>query len=76
MTIRQSTTTITIEVDKLIVSRIISSKLESFTVNLEGSVADLLDKSAKCVALNDELFKDFSHISKASTNEPQENENV
>jgi len=65
LTIKQKTTTITIEATCLLTSRLISNKLCRVTIEFDGTVGDMSAKVNRVVALDDELYKQFSELSKS-----------
>jgi len=65
LTIKQRNTTITIEATRLLTSRLIANKLCRVTIEFDGTVGDMGTKVNRVAALDDELYKQFSELSKS-----------
>ena len=67
MTFKLKDTTITIEEDteEIITSRILHSKPRKLIVKLDGTLEDFLSKCVRTSSLPNELYEEFSELSKS-----------
>jgi len=65
MTVKLRNTTITIESYKIISSRLINNKLYSISIDIAGSVGDLIIKAERISNLSDELYIKFDELAKS-----------
>jgi len=59
-------TTITIEVDKIYTSRLISNHLYKIEMKVDGTIEDLLVKCDRVSQLSNDLYIEFDEIAKTS----------
>ena len=63
-TFGETSTTITIEVDKLYTSRNISNKMIRLDIDLIGTMEDMIKKAERVNSLTNEMYKMLSEVSK------------
>lgn len=68
LTIKQNTTTITIDVTNniLLTSRLINNKLYQLPMELDGTIGDCAAKCNRVSKLSDENYAEFSRIYRAN----------
>lgn len=60
MQVKLGESVLTIEANKLTITRLLDNRMYSIIVELDGSIEDLMKKSTNIVKLSNDMFKEFS----------------